>query len=52
VGLARLEFYIEPSNIASRAVATRLGCQLEGVLRGKVLIQGTRRDMALYALLK
>jgi RimJ/RimL family protein N-acetyltransferase len=52
VGLARLEFYIETSNVASRAVATRLGCQFEGVLRGKALIRGTRRDMALYALLK
>ena len=52
VGLARLEFYVEPSNVASRAVAARLGCQFEGVLRSKALIQGTRRDMALYALLK
>ena len=52
VGLARLEFYVEPSNVASRAVAARLGCQFEGVLRSKALIQGTRRNMALYALLK
>ena len=52
VGLFRLEFYIEPMNTASRAVADRLGCQLEGVLRGKALIQGTRRDMALYSLLR
>ncbi len=52
VGLARLEFYVEPSNVASRAVATRLGCQFEGVLRSKALIGGTRRDMALYALHK
>jgi RimJ/RimL family protein N-acetyltransferase len=52
VGVARLEFYVEPSNVASRAVAARLGCQFEGVLRSKALIQGTRRNMALYALLK
>lgn len=52
VGVARLEFYVEPSNVASRAVAARLGCQFEGVLRSKALIQGTRRDMALYALRK
>jgi RimJ/RimL family protein N-acetyltransferase len=52
LGLARLEFYIEPSNTASRAVAERLGCELEGVLRSKALIQGVRRDMALYALLE
>jgi Acetyltransferase (GNAT) domain len=30
VGLARLEFYLEPSTIASRAVAARLGYQFEG----------------------
>jgi RimJ/RimL family protein N-acetyltransferase len=52
LGLARLEFYVEPANAASRAVAGRLGCQFEGTLRSKALIQGTRRDMALYALLK
>lgn len=52
VGLARLEFYVEPSNVASRAVAARLGCQLEGTLRSKALIRGSRRDMALYALLR
>lgn len=51
LGFARLEFYIEPTNAASRAVATRLGCELEGILRSKSLIQGTRRDFALYALL-
>jgi RimJ/RimL family protein N-acetyltransferase len=50
VGLARLEFYVEPSKLASRAVAARVGCQFERVLRSKALIQGTRRDMALYAL--
>lgn len=52
VGLARLEFYVEPSNVASRALADRLGCQFEGVLRSKALIRGTRRDMALYALIR
>lgn len=52
VGLVRLEFYVEPSNVASRAVVTRVGCQFEGVLRSKALIQGTRRDMALYALIR
>lgn len=52
LGLARLEFYIEPENRASRAVADRLNCQFEGILRSRSLIQGIRRDMALYALLK
>ena len=52
LGLARLEFYIEPANCGSRAVAERLNCQYEGILRSKSLIQGIQRDMALYALLK
>jgi RimJ/RimL family protein N-acetyltransferase len=52
VGLARLEFYIEPANTASRAAVDRLGGQFEGILHSKALIQGVRRDMALYALLK
>ena len=50
LGLARLELYIEPSNVASLAVAARLGCQFEGLLCKKALVGGTRRDMALYAL--
>jgi RimJ/RimL family protein N-acetyltransferase len=41
VGFARLEFYIEPTNAASRAVAVHLGWQLEGILRSKSLIRGT-----------
>ena len=51
IGFARLEFYIEPENAASRAVALHLGCQREGILRSKSLIRGSRRDFALYALL-
>jgi RimJ/RimL family protein N-acetyltransferase len=52
VGLARLEFYIEPANAPSRAVAERVGAQLEGILRSKTVIRGVRRDMALYALVR
>jgi RimJ/RimL family protein N-acetyltransferase len=51
-GLARLELYVDPENSASCAVAERVGCEHEGVLRGKVVIHGVRRDMALYALVK
>jgi RimJ/RimL family protein N-acetyltransferase len=51
-GLARLEFYVEPGNLASRRVAERLGCRPEGVLRSKALVRGTRRDMILYALVR
>jgi RimJ/RimL family protein N-acetyltransferase len=49
-GFQRLELYIEPDNAASCAVAERLGCEREGLLRGKAIVQGQRRDMALYAL--
>lgn len=51
-GFGRLELYIEPANAASCAVAERLGCEREGVLRGKAIVSGKRRDMALYALVK
>jgi RimJ/RimL family protein N-acetyltransferase len=51
IGLARLEFYIEAGNAASRAVAERVGCRQEGVLRDRVLIGASRRDIVVYALL-
>lgn len=51
IGVARLEFYIEPRNEVSRAVAARTGCRQEGLLRSKVLIGESRRDVALYALI-
>ena len=51
-GLARLEFYVEPGNLASRRMVERLGCRPEGVLRSKALVRGTRRDMILYALVR
>ncbi len=52
VGLQRLEFFIEPANAASCAVAGRLGCVREALFRNKEVIRGTSRDMALYALQK
>jgi RimJ/RimL family protein N-acetyltransferase len=52
VGFERLELYIEPANTASCAVAETLGCEREGVLRSKAVVQDQRRDMALYALVK
>ena len=50
VGFKRLELYIEPANAPSCAVAEKLGCEREGVLRSKAVVRDQRRDMALYAL--
>jgi RimJ/RimL family protein N-acetyltransferase len=50
--IERIEITIEPGNAASRAVAERAGYELEGVLRSHTVIKGTRRDMAIYSLLR
>lgn len=49
LGLERLELYAETGNAASRRVAERSGFTQEGVLRGRDLHRGARRDMAVYA---
>lgn len=49
-GMQRLEFYIEPANLASCGVAERVGCVREGVLRGKALARGNRVDLVLYSI--
>ncbi len=48
----RIEITIEPANAASRAVAERAGYTFEGILRSHTVIKGTRRDMAMYSLLR
>ena len=48
----RIEITIEPGNVASRAVAKRAGYELDGILRSHTVIKGTRRDMAMYSLLR
>ena len=48
----RIEITIEPENAASRGVAERAGYTFEGVLRSHTQIKGTRRDMAMYSLLR
>jgi RimJ/RimL family protein N-acetyltransferase len=50
--LFRLEFLVDVDNLASRRVAERIGGRFEGVLRGRSLHRGVRRDLALYALLR
>jgi RimJ/RimL family protein N-acetyltransferase len=48
----RIEITIEPGNVASRGVAERAGYELDGILRSHTVIKGTRRDMAMYSLLR
>lgn len=52
LGLERLEILAAVDNLASRRVAERNGFRLEGILRGLLVINGTRIDHALYALLR
>jgi RimJ/RimL family protein N-acetyltransferase len=48
----RVQLGIEPDNRASRAVAERAGFTFEGVLRSWFVNKGTRRDAAMYSLLR
>jgi RimJ/RimL family protein N-acetyltransferase len=49
LGLDRIELLIEPENMGSIIVAERAGYEREGLLRGKALLHGERRDMLMYA---
>ena len=51
LGLARLELFIEPDNIASRRAAERCGFVREGLLRSRWVSKGRRRDSVVYGLL-
>jgi [ribosomal protein S5]-alanine N-acetyltransferase len=48
----RIEIPVVAENDASRRVAERAGYTFEGVLRSHTVIKGTRRDMAMYSLLR
>ncbi|MFM8972550.1 MAG: GNAT family N-acetyltransferase [Actinomycetota bacterium] len=48
-GFHRIELPIERENVASQAVARRAGFRCEGILRGRMIHRGTRRDIALWA---
>lgn len=51
LGVERLEWFAEAGNVASRAVALRLGFVMEGTRRSKIVQHGTRRDTWSAALL-
>jgi ribosomal-protein-serine acetyltransferase len=50
-GLSRVEWHCRPDNVASSAVARRLGMRLEGTLRSSYPWRGERHDMEIWALL-
>jgi ribosomal-protein-serine acetyltransferase len=52
LNLHRLEIHCVTENLKSRAVAERLGYDLEGYLKGAYLLHGRFRDIALYAMLR
>jgi ribosomal-protein-serine acetyltransferase len=49
-GLRRIEIRAAVENVRSRAVAERLGFELEGIMRRAQLVGDTVHDVALYAL--
>jgi len=49
-GVARLELYVEPWNVASARTATGAGFRREGLLRSWQMVGDERRDMEMYAL--
>jgi RimJ/RimL family protein N-acetyltransferase len=51
LGVERLEWVATVGNVASRAVAERLGFVMEGTQRGKIVHRGVRRDAWAAALL-
>jgi RimJ/RimL family protein N-acetyltransferase len=51
LGVERLEWYAEAGNTASRAVALRIGFRMEGLMRSRLVHDGTRRDLWSAALL-
>lgn len=50
LGLERLQAEVDPENRASARVAIRSGFRREGLLRGGAVLQGKRRDLAVYGL--
>jgi ribosomal-protein-serine acetyltransferase len=50
--LNRIQIAAGTDNVASRAIAERLGFKLEGILRGRENLYGTFIDHAMYSLLR
>ncbi|WP_018348836.1 GNAT family N-acetyltransferase [Longispora albida] len=51
-GLSRVEWQTVPGNVASQAVAKRLGMTLDGTLRSAFPYRGTRHDVQVWSLLR
>jgi ribosomal-protein-alanine N-acetyltransferase len=51
LGVARIELWIEPENVASQQVAEAVGFKREGLMRSFMPVGGRRRDMLMYSLL-
>lgn len=52
LGLARIEVEVAVTNAASRRVAEKLGCRLEGILHHRLLLPEGLTDTAMYASLR
>ena len=50
LGLERLQIEVDPDLHASARVAIRSGYRREGLLRGAALVEGERRDLAVYGM--
>jgi 8-oxo-dGTP pyrophosphatase MutT (NUDIX family) len=50
LGLERLQVEVDPALHSSARVAIRSGFRREGVLRGAALVEGERRDIAVYGM--
>jgi ribosomal-protein-serine acetyltransferase len=51
LGMARIEVVAQVPNIASRKVAEKIGCRLEGIARQRLAFRDLHHDAALYSLL-
>jgi ribosomal-protein-serine acetyltransferase len=51
LGLRRIEILAAIDNVASQRVAEKVGATREGVLRGRLLINGESRDAVMFSLL-